>query len=105
MAGDASVQSTIRPKHPKGTTSESAVEREKRGTFDLSVLLARSDNVWTEQNYIRQEEHIIVFFLPFYMMMRRPPVWKMRHRFAHCDNVFQSDSGGCSELYQNELLT
>ena len=45
MAGDASVRSTIRPKHPKGTTSVSAVEREKRGTFDLSVLLARSDNV------------------------------------------------------------
>ena len=45
MAGDASVQSTVRPKHPKGTTSVSAVEREKRGTFDLSVLLARSDNV------------------------------------------------------------
>ena len=33
MAGDASVQSTIRPKHPKGTTSESAVEREKRITI------------------------------------------------------------------------
>lgn len=30
---------------------------------------------------------------------------EMRHRFAHCENVFQSDSGGCSELYQNELLT
>ena len=45
MAGNASVRSTIRPKHPKGTTSVSAVEREKRSTFDLSVLLARSDNV------------------------------------------------------------
>ena len=45
MAGDASVRSTIRPKHPKGTTSVSAVEREKRITFDLSVILARSDNV------------------------------------------------------------
>ena len=33
MAGDASVRSTIRPKHPKGTTSVSAVEREKRITF------------------------------------------------------------------------
>ena len=43
-------------------------EREERHV-DLSVLLARSDNVRTEQNYIRQEEHIIVFFLPFYMMM------------------------------------
>ena len=35
MAGDASVQSTIRPKHPKGTTSASAVERENRITFGL----------------------------------------------------------------------
>ena len=33
MAGDASVQSTIRPKHPKGTTSVSAVERENRITL------------------------------------------------------------------------
>ena len=33
MAGDASVRSTIRPKHPKGTASESAVEREKRITL------------------------------------------------------------------------
>lgn len=74
MAGDAQVRSTIRPKHPKGTTSESAVERENRSTVELSALLARSDNVWTEQNYIRQEEHIIMFFLPFYVMMRRPPV-------------------------------
>lgn len=24
---------------------------------------------------------------------------EMRHRFAHCENVFQSDSGGCSESY------
>ena len=35
MAGDASVQSTIRPKQPKGTVSESATEREKRITFGL----------------------------------------------------------------------
>lgn len=33
MAGDAYVRSTIRPKRPKGTTSASAVEREKRITF------------------------------------------------------------------------
>lgn len=40
MAGDVSVRSTIRPKQPKGTTSESAVEREKRGTiYYLCYLL------------------------------------------------------------------
>lgn len=47
MAGDASVRSTIRPKHPKGTTSESAVEREKR-TYSkvmLSMYLLGAINV------------------------------------------------------------
>lgn len=40
MAGDASVRSTIRPKHPKGTTSASAVEREKRSAgYYLCYLL------------------------------------------------------------------
>ena len=39
MAGDASVRSTIRPKHPKGTTSASAVEREKRGTLNCLCYL------------------------------------------------------------------
>ena len=39
MAGDASVRNTIRPKHPKGTTSESAVEREKRGTLTCPCYL------------------------------------------------------------------
>lgn len=39
MAGDASVRSTIRPKHPKGTTRVSAVEREKRGTLTCPCYL------------------------------------------------------------------
>ena len=39
MAGDASVQSTIRPKHPKSTVSESATEREKRGTLTCPCYL------------------------------------------------------------------
>ena len=39
MAGDAFVRSTIRPKHPKGTTSVSAVEREKRGTLTCPCYL------------------------------------------------------------------
>ena len=64
----------IRAKYHKTKTPKRHYERISRrereeNHVDLSVLLARSDNVWTEQNYIRQEEHIIVFFLPFYMMM------------------------------------
>ena len=39
MAGDASVRSTIRPKHPKSTTRVSAVEREKRGTLTCPCYL------------------------------------------------------------------
>lgn len=39
MAGDVSVRSTIRPKQPKGTTSVSAVEREKRITLTCPLYL------------------------------------------------------------------
>lgn len=45
MAGDASVRSTIRPKHPKGTTGVSAVEREKRGTIYYLCYLLGAINV------------------------------------------------------------
>lgn len=44
MAGDASVRNTIRPKHPKGTTSVSAVEREKRGTLTCPCYLLGAIN-------------------------------------------------------------
>ena len=52
MAGDASVRSTIRPKHPKGTTSASAVERENRTYSKVMLSLYLLGAITYEQKII-----------------------------------------------------
>lgn len=96
MAGDASVRSTIRPKHPKGTTSVSAVEREKRGTLTCPCYLLGA--ITYEQNKtISGRRSILLCSSCFLYDDEKTTSLEMRHRFAHFENVFQSDSGGCIE--------